>query len=67
MSFMEASRQQSDRSFQSFMESQLEISHEQHRQQAHFQRHFALVEATQGSLLGNLREIQSSRLPCPPD
>ena len=62
MSFMEASRQQSDRSFQSLMESQLAISREQHRQQAQFQRHSALMEATQGSLLGNLREIQSSQI-----
>ena len=62
MSFMEASRQQTNRSFQSLMESQLAISREQHRQQAQFQRHSSLMEATQGSLLGNLREIQISQI-----
>ena len=62
MSFMEASRQQMDRSFQSLMEYQLAISREKHRQQAQFQRHSALMEATQGSLFGNLREIQSSQI-----
>lgn len=42
------------------MESQQALLSNQQRQQANFQRHLTLMEATQGSVLGNLRQLRES-------
>lgn len=60
MDFMRESQWQTGRSLRSILESHNVILSQQQRQQACFQRQFTLMEATQGSVLGNLRQPRES-------
>ena len=57
-SFMVAFQQRSEQAHRTITESLLAITNEQHRQRQATERHFALIEATQGSLLGRSRQLQ---------
>lgn len=60
MDFMHESQRHTDSSLRSIMESQQSPLSNQQHQQANFQRHLTLMEATQGSVLGNLRQLWES-------
>ena len=60
MAFMQASQIQNARSLTTIMESQLAFQNQQHRQQTSFATHFQLMEATQGTLIGQTRELQAA-------
>lgn len=60
MDFMRESQRQTDSSLCSIMESKQALLSNQQRQQENFQRHLTLMEATQGSVLGNLRQLWES-------
>lgn len=60
MDFMRESQMQTNSSLRSIMQSQQTLFSGQQRQQANFQRHFTLMEATQGSVMGNLWQLRVS-------
>lgn len=57
MSFMVASQQRNERAHQTVTESLLAITNEEQRMRQSNERHFALIEATQGSLLGCSQQL----------
>ena len=61
MSFMQESQRRTDRSYDTVLQSLQTITDTQARQQHYHQRHMALIEATQGSILGNLREVRTAQ------
>lgn len=61
MSFMQQSRLVSDRAYSNVCRTLNDISLEQNRQREFNSQHYQLVEATQGSILGNLREVRSAQ------
>ena len=54
MEFMHESQRQTDNSLSNIMEYQQTLLSNQQHQQAQFQSHLTLMEATQGSVLGNI-------------
>ena len=60
MAFMQASQEQNARSLRTIMESQLAFQREQHLHQTTNARHFQLMEATQGTLIGRTQELQAA-------
>ena len=60
MAFMQASQEQNASSLRTIMESQLAFQREQHLHQTTYARHFQLMEATQGTLIGRTQELQAA-------
>ena len=60
MAFMQASQEQNASSLRTIMESQLAFQREQHLHQTTNARHFQLMEATQGTLIGRTQELQAA-------
>ncbi|XP_050897853.1 tyrosine-protein phosphatase DSP3 [Lathyrus oleraceus] len=62
---MVASQQRSEEAHRTATESLLAITNEQHRQRQANERHFALIETTQGSLLGRSQQLYLCPEPYP--
>jgi len=61
MNFMQQSQRRTDKSYDTVLQSLQVITDTQARQQQYHQRHMTLIEATQGSIIGNLREVRTTQ------